>query len=137
VTGWSKDTQTKLKIIGLVPCLETEASQIRGRSGNHLTSMSNFFERCKPFENKSLLIHPLGDSFITAFGSKKQSSPATRHGGDWGERRYSSYSFSTSVLDVGEWSASRPSRALRRGKDPRYPLYRRLGGPQSRSRHRG
>jgi hypothetical protein len=24
-----------------------------------------------------------------------------------------------------------------RGKDPRYPLYRRLGGPQSRSGHRG
>jgi len=33
----------------------------------------------------------------------------------------------------GEWSASRPGRALSRGKDPRYPLDRRLGGPQSRS----
>jgi hypothetical protein len=32
----------------------------------------------------------------------------------------------------GEWSASRPGR-----KDPRYPLYKRLGGPQSRSEHRG
>jgi hypothetical protein len=31
---------------------------------------------------------------------------------------------------------SRPGRALPRGKDPRYPLYRRLGGPQSRSGHR-
>jgi hypothetical protein len=51
--------------------------------------------------------------------------------------RYSSYSFSTSVLDGGEWSASRPGSALPRGKDPRYPLYRRLGGPQSRSGHRG
>jgi hypothetical protein len=29
-----------------------------------------------------------------------------------GERRYSSYSFTTSALDGGEWSASRPSRAL-------------------------
>jgi hypothetical protein len=37
---------------------------------------------------------------------------------------------------MGEWSASRPGRALPRGKDPRYPLYRRLGGPQSRSGHR-
>jgi hypothetical protein len=37
---------------------------------------------------------------------------------------YSSYSF-TSALDGGEWSESR------------YPLYRRLGGPQSRSGHRG
>jgi hypothetical protein len=49
---------------------------------------------------------------------KKQSSPATRHDGAWGERRYSSYSFLTSALDGGEWSASRPGRALTRGKGP-------------------
>jgi hypothetical protein len=47
-----------------------------------------------------------------------------------GGRRYSSYSFFTSALDGGERSASRPSHTLARGKDPRYPLYRRLGGPQ-------
>jgi hypothetical protein len=42
---------------------------------------------------------------------------------------YSSYSFLTSALDGGEWSASRPGRAFTpRGKDPRYPLDRRLGG---------
>jgi hypothetical protein len=29
-----------------------------------------------------------------------------------GERRNSSYSFTTSALDGGEWSASRPGRAL-------------------------
>jgi hypothetical protein len=39
-------------------------------------------------------------------------SPATCHGGKWGERRYSPYSFLTSALDGGEWSASRPGRAL-------------------------
>jgi hypothetical protein len=33
-----------------------------------------------------------------------------------GERRYSSYSFSTSVLDGDEWSVSRTSRALAPGK---------------------
>jgi hypothetical protein len=44
--------------------------------------------------------------------------PATRHGGAWGERRYSSYLFLTSALDRGEWSASRPGRVLPRGKDP-------------------
>jgi hypothetical protein len=32
---------------------------------------------------------------------------------------------------------SRPGRALPPRKDSRYPLYRRLGGPQSRSGHRG
>jgi hypothetical protein len=61
----------------------------------------------------------------------KANIPATRHSGAWGERRYSSYSCLTSALHGGEWSASRPGRALPRGKGPRYPLYRRLGGPQS------
>jgi hypothetical protein len=54
-----------------------------------------------------------------------------------GERMYSAYSFTTSALDRGEWLASRPGRVLPRGKDPRYPLYRRLAGPQSWSGHRG
>jgi hypothetical protein len=35
-----------------------------------------------------------------------------------GERRYSSYSISTSDLDGSEWSASRPCRALPPGKGP-------------------
>jgi hypothetical protein len=38
----------------------------------------------------------------------------------------------TSALEGGEWSASRPGRTLPPGKT-RYPLYRRLGGPQGRS----
>jgi hypothetical protein len=40
--------------------------------------------------------------------------------------------FLTSALVGGEWSASRPC-FLSPGKSPRYPFYRRLGGPQSRS----
>jgi len=36
------------------------------------------------------------------------------------------------ALEGGEWSAARPSRSLPTGKT-RYPLYRRLGGPQGRS----
>jgi hypothetical protein len=36
------------------------------------------------------------------------------------------------TLEGGEWSASRPNHTLPPGKT-RYPLYRRLGGPQSRS----
>jgi hypothetical protein len=40
--------------------------------------------------------------------------------------------FLTSVLGVGEWSASRPGR-FTPGEEPQYPLDRRLGGPQSRS----
>jgi hypothetical protein len=52
-------------------------------------------------------------------------------------RRCSSYSFMTSALDGGEWSVSLPGRALPPGEGPPYPLDRRLGGPQSRSGHKG
>jgi hypothetical protein len=38
----------------------------------------------------------------------------------------------TSALEGGEWSALRPGRTLPPGKT-RYPLYRRLCGPQGRS----
>ena len=38
----------------------------------------------------------------------------------------------TAALEDGEWSAERPGRTLPPGKT-RYPLYRRLGGPQGRS----
>jgi hypothetical protein len=38
-----------------------------------------------------------------------------------GERRYSSYSFLTSALDGGEWSASRPGHTLAPGKGPPVP----------------
>jgi hypothetical protein len=45
------------------------------------------------------------------------------------------------ILDLGtrwgEWSASRPGRVLAPEKGPRYPLCRKLGGPQSWSGHRG
>jgi hypothetical protein len=56
-----------------------------------------------------------------------KSSPATRHGGAWGERRYSSDSFSTSALDGGEWSASCPGRALPPGKGPPLPIVQEAG----------
>ena len=38
----------------------------------------------------------------------------------------------TAALEDGEWSAARLGRTLPPGKT-RYPLYRRLGGPQGRS----
>jgi hypothetical protein len=53
--------------------------------------------------------------------------PATRHEGPWGERRYSSYSFSTSALDGGEWSASRPGRALLSAKGPPVAILQEAG----------
>jgi hypothetical protein len=53
------------------------------------------------------------------------------------ERRYSSYSFTTSALDRDEWSASHPFCSLPQGKDPWYPLDTWLGGPQSWFGHKG
>jgi hypothetical protein len=43
------------------------------------------------------------------------------------ERRYSSYSFTTSALDGSEWSASRPGRALSPGKGPPVPIVQEAG----------
>jgi hypothetical protein len=45
----------------------------------------------------------------------------------WVERRYSSYSFSTSALDGGEWSASRSGRALAPGKGSPVPIVQEAG----------
>jgi hypothetical protein len=47
--------------------------------------------------------------------TQSHNSPMEAQGG---ERVYSSYSFTSSVLDGGEWSASRPGRALPPRKDP-------------------
>jgi hypothetical protein len=44
-----------------------------------------------------------------------------------GERRYRSYSFFTSALHGGEWSASRPSRALPPRKGPPLPIVQEAG----------
>jgi hypothetical protein len=56
--------------------------------------------------------------------------------GAGGKRMYSSYSFTTSALDGVIGHSLVPAALYPRGKDPRFPLYRRLGWPQSRSGHR-
>jgi hypothetical protein len=57
------------------------------------------------------------------------STTSWRRIGEW---RYSSTHSLTSARRGGDWSASRPGRFTPR-KEPRYPLDRSLGGPQSRS----
>jgi hypothetical protein len=44
-----------------------------------------------------------------------------------GGRGYRSCSFSTSAIDGGEWSASRPGRALAPGKGPPVPIVQEAG----------
>jgi hypothetical protein len=58
----------------------------------------------------------IGSCYVQHTHTDIYNIPSTRHGGAWGERRYSSYSFSTSALDGGEWSASRPGRAFTPGE---------------------
>jgi hypothetical protein len=67
---------------------------------------------------------------------KGKAVPQHTYGGAGG-RLCRSYSFMTSALLGGKRSASRPGRVLPPWKGPRYPLDRRLGGPQSWSGHRG
>jgi hypothetical protein len=55
-----------------------------------------------------------------------KSCPTTCHRGTW-EERYSSYSFSTSALDRGEWSVSRPSHTLAPMKGPQVPIVQEAG----------
>ena len=57
------------------------------------------------------------------------------HEGLQREQRYSSTLFLDLGTRMGDGSASRPGRFLTPGKT-RYPLYRRLGGPQGRSGRR-
>jgi hypothetical protein len=64
---------------------------------------------------------------LTSASLNMLSSPATSHGDAWGERRCSPYSFMTSALDGGEWSASRPGRALPPGKGPPVPIVQEAG----------
>jgi hypothetical protein len=52
------------------------------------------------------------------------------------ERMYRSYSFMTLALDGVSDECHVPAVFYPWGKDPQYPLYRRLGGPQSQSGHR-
>jgi hypothetical protein len=45
----------------------------------------------------------------------------------WRERRYNSYSFTTSALGGGQWSVSRPGRALTPGKGPPVTIVQEAG----------
>jgi hypothetical protein len=58
---------------------------------------------------------------------KLTSCSTTRQEGVWVERRYSSYSFSTSALDGGGWSTSHSSRALAPKKGLPVPIVQEAG----------
>jgi hypothetical protein len=59
--------------------------------------------------------------------NKKEAVPLRSIEAHLGERRYSSYSFLTSALGGGEWSASRPGRPLPPDKEPPVPIVQEAG----------
>jgi hypothetical protein len=63
---------------------------------------------------------------------KGKGHPQTGHENPKKKRGYSSTLSSNLTLDRDGWLTPRPGR-FNPGKETRYPLYRRLGGPQSRS----
>jgi hypothetical protein len=64
---------------------------------------------------------------------KRKVRPTTGHDSPDGEEKSSSTLSLTLELDGGGWLRSRPGH-FTNGKETRCPLYRRLGGPQCRSR---
>jgi hypothetical protein len=69
---------------------------------------------------------------ITNLQGKGKGHPITDHEVPEGEQMYSFTLPSTSALEGGRCSTPRPGR-FTPWKETRYPLYRRLGGPQGRS----
>jgi hypothetical protein len=84
---------------------------------SHILEDLNAHERCT--KNLLLAIPRLVSPFIQATKALRES------------RGIAILCFYTSALEGGEGSASSPDRFLPPGKT-RYPLYRRLGGPQGR-----
>jgi hypothetical protein len=64
---------------------------------------------------------------------KGKVHPRTDRKGPEGEERYNSTFSLTSALERSGWSTPRPGR-FTPGKENRYPLYKRLGGAQGRSK---
>ena len=91
--------------------------------------------------SSSNVLRPVSGNFCATLYTDKQVRESTPLYRQWGSVQAVRliggvevllYPFMTTVLEGGEGSESRPGRSLPPGKT-RYPLYRRLGGPQGRS----
>jgi hypothetical protein len=81
----------------------------------------------QPWTSLSLYISVSNSFLQTAVSHWLKLSHYTPRRSLGGEDVYSSYSFMTSALDGGEWSASRPSHALPPGKGPPVPIVQEAG----------
>jgi hypothetical protein len=88
------------------------------------SSLHGLGESSVPASNVVVSLHLLlGLSFVCKKVKQSRYTPWRR----LGERTYSSYSFSTSALDGGEWSASRPGRVFTPGEGPPVPTGQEAG----------
>jgi hypothetical protein len=84
---------------------------------------------CTPSPSGLLYISSLSHrhSFPRKLKGKSKVVPLRCIEAHLGDRRYSSYSFLTSALEGGEWSASGPGRPLPPGKEPPVPTVQEAG----------
>jgi hypothetical protein len=97
-------------------------------------SVHSWFTSLVAWAGSNLLPHLPLVCWTIAAAKAVHNTPMEAHGE---ERMYSSYSFTTSALDGVSGQHHALAALYPWGKDPQYPLYRRLGRPQSRSGHRG
>ena len=109
-----------------LPSGKTRSPSYRGAD----KSLARPTSRCILFDGENISFD--ASLVLYIYTPRIRLHPFTGHEGPQGEQRYSSTLFQTSALEGGEGSTSRPGSTLPPGKT-RYPLYRRLGGPQGRS----
>jgi hypothetical protein len=81
----------------------------------------------RPPQTHALDCAATGIGFVSCLKFKAVPLHAAKELGEGEERRYSFYSFSTSALDWGEWSESRPGRGLAPGKGSPVPTRQEAG----------
>jgi hypothetical protein len=82
------------------------------------------------FQSFNKVSHVAGWPKLESY-KKGKAIPQHIYGGAGGERMYSSYSFMTSALDEMSGQRHAPAMLYPRVEDLWYPLYSRMGGPQT------
>jgi hypothetical protein len=95
-----------------------QSSMLRINSNHFLNNINQYIfvmeKRCNSFATGTFTYY---SDELRLQRVKKKGKAVPLHAMEaQGERRYSSYSFYTSTLDGGEWSASRPGRAFTPGE---------------------
>jgi hypothetical protein len=88
---------------------------------------THLMQTASSYKRAAFLKHDLQTKWVHNIRRVHKAVPLRSIEAHLGERRYSSYSFLTSALEGGEWSASPPGRALPPGKEPPVPTVQKAG----------